>query len=60
VAVWRAVLLTGPAYAAPAEAKGSLDYPGRTRPQAGDGAYRQALARLCKLVLNLNEFVYVD
>jgi hypothetical protein len=26
----------------------------------GSDGYRQALARLCKIVLNLNEFVYVD
>jgi mono/diheme cytochrome c family protein len=41
-----------------AEARVALDFLRRVGPNAV--TYRQALARLCKLVLNLNEFVYVD
>jgi hypothetical protein len=41
----------------------ALAYLARARQQVGGslaGGYRAALARLCKVVLNLNEFVYVD
>jgi hypothetical protein len=45
------------------EARIALAYLGRAQAEvrsAGEGSYREALALLCKAVLNVNEFVYVD
>jgi hypothetical protein len=41
------------------ETKIALDYLERNR-QPGDDGYRRALARLCKVALNLNELVNTD
>jgi hypothetical protein len=44
----------------PQEKATALAYLQRARANVPSGEHRLALARLCKVVLNLNEFVYVD
>jgi mono/diheme cytochrome c family protein len=55
--VFRLALGRGPS---PRERQIAWEYLGRAQPTQGSQGYRLALARLCKLVFNLNEFVYVD
>src|SRR5207253_11382185 len=47
--------------ASPAELKIALNYLENVRPVANSPeSQRRALARLCKVIMNLNEVVYVD